>query len=162
MIEHKRNNFKIAILQIVIGVLIMGCGTLGKIGDERDFPVSKRKLEVAMDSLYSQHPEYKIPDKWKAFDGWAKSGYGFLESRIFYFKSSPEEMYYVTFIGDSVTLADPNKVGIGLRAIYNGDANGKWLLGNDLDSKEKDRISKRFDDEIIAKLEQYTDTKASK
>lgn len=162
MIEQKKINLKIAILQIAICALIVGCGTLGKIGDERDFPVSKKKLEVAMDSLYSQHPEYKIPDKWKAFDGWAKSGYGFLESRIFYFKSSPEEMYYVTFIGDSVMLADPNKIGIGLRAIYNGDANGKWLLGNDLDSKEKDRIDKRFDHEIISKLEQYTNTKASK
>ena len=160
MIKEKKVILKMVFFALCL--LIGGCGTIGKVGDEIDFPISKKKLEIAIDSLYSQYPDYKIPDKWKTFDGWSKSGYGFLENRIFYFKSSPEEMYYMTFIGDSVMLANPNKIGIALRAVYNGNTYGKWLLGSELDDKEKDRINKRFDHEIIAKLEQYTKTKASK
>ncbi|MGF7073846.1 hypothetical protein [Mucilaginibacter sp. 3215] len=149
-------------LYLAASVLLMTCGTIGGIGKEVDFPVSKQNLEKAIDSLYAKHPEYKIPGKWKAFDGWSKAGYDFLESKIFYFKSPPEEMYYVTFIGDSAMLANPRKVGIGLRAIYNGDAHGKWLLESELNSEEKERINTRFANEIITKLELYTKTKASK
>ena len=69
-------------------------------------------------------------------------------------------MYYVTFIGDSTALASTTKIGIGIRALNKGSY--KWLLNDDLDSKEKERIEKRFDDEIISKLEEYTKTKALK
>lgn len=151
------------IIPLLICSLIVGCGTLGSIGDDIYFPISKKKLEIAMDSLYVRNPEYKIPEKWVKYNDWSKAGYDFLESRIFYFKSSPEEMYYVTFIGDSTTLADTTRIGIGIRAIFKGNITGKWwLVGNDLSSNEKERIEKRFDDEITPKLEKYTNTKASK
>jgi hypothetical protein len=150
-------------LAIIAQCLICGlvsCGTLGGIGDGIYFPISKKKLEIAMDSLYVKHPEYKTPKDWEKFNNWSERGYEFLESRIFYFKSSPEEMYYVTFIGDSTALANTMKIRIGIRALNKG--NYKWLLDDDLDSKEKERVEKRFDVEIISKLEEYTKTKASK
>jgi hypothetical protein len=136
---------------------IVACGTLGGIGNEIYFPTSKRKVEIAIDSLYNNYPEYKLPGKWKKFNTWSDRGYNFLESRIFYFKSSPEEMYYVTFIGDSTVMADTNKVRIGIRAIDNGI--GRWFVEKDLDPKERERIEKRFNDEIVSKLKRYLSIK---
>ena len=144
--------------------LILGCGTLGAIGDGICFPTSKDKLEIAMDSLFSEYPEYRIPAKFSKYDRWSKAGYDFLESRIFYFKSDPEEMYYITFVGDSVTLADTSKVTIAIRAVFN-EKNIKeklWLTADDLNSKEKERIENRFDNEIVLKLQLYTKKKALK
>ena len=138
------------------------CGTLGEIGSGKCFPTSKKALEVAFDSLYAKYPEYRTPAKWDSINDWSKRGYDFLESRIFYFKSSPEEMYYITFIGDSTVLADTTKIEIGIRAIYNGHKFGKWLLNSELDTKEKRRIESRFDNEIVSKLEEYTKTKVLK
>ncbi len=45
------------------------------------------------------NPENRMR-KWKKYDFWDKygTGYGFLETRMFYFKNPPEEMYYVSFI----------------------------------------------------------------
>jgi len=162
MINKKKGKLFLITIQCIIFSSFLGCGTLGGIGNVIYFSTSKKKLEVAIDSLYSKHPEYRIPEKWKVFNSWSENGYGFLESRIFYFNSSPEEMYYVTFIGDSAMLADATKTGIGVRAVFNGDANGKWFLDQDLDSREKQRMEKRFDGEIISKLEEYTKTKISK
>ncbi len=161
MSEPKKRSLRSLVLCIICGLYI-GCGTLGGIGNTIYFPTSKKKLEIALDSLFAKYPDYKIPKKWEPFNDWSARGYDFLESRIFYFKSSPEEMYYVTFIGDSVMLADTTKIGIGVRAIYNGDYRGKWLLGDSLDSKAKERITKRFHNEIVSKLEQYTKTKSYK
>jgi hypothetical protein len=160
MNTDKKNLLIIACMQCFIFMLITSCGTLGGFKDRR-FPLSKKNLETAMDSLYVKHPEYKIPAKWEYFNDWSKRGYDFLESRIFYFKSSPEEMYYVTFIGDSATLANPSSVSIAIRAVFKEKTN-IWLLNDDVDSKEKARIESRFDEAIISKLEEYTKTKASK
>jgi hypothetical protein len=143
-------------------VFLMGCGTLGSIGEMIVFPASKNRLSIAMDTLYSRHPEYKIPEKWEGFDDWSKAGYDFLEGKVFYFKSPPEEMYYVTFIGDSETLADTTKIGIGIRAIYNGNYKGRWLLADSLNSKETKRVETRFNKEIISRLEEYSKTKAKR
>jgi hypothetical protein len=137
----------------------VGCGTLGGISTVIFFPVSKKRLESAIDSLYTEYPDYKIPPKWTIYNDWSSRGYDFLESRIFYFASSPEEMYYVTFYGDKATLADTTKVGFGISAVNKGDY--RWLLEKDLDSKEENRIEQRFKDEIVRKLERYTNSKAS-
>ena len=142
-----------ALILFFIEVFITGCGTLGGIGDNIYFATSKKKLEIAIDSLFSKHPEYMILPEWEIYNDWSASGYDFLESRIFYF-SNPDEMYYVTFVGDSTLLADSTKIGIGIRAVCKGTY--KWLLDADLNSKEKERIEKRFDDEIISKLKQNT------
>jgi hypothetical protein len=158
---------KTKLLKLIAGgtiwSLIVGCGTIGNIGDDLYFPVSKRNLELAMDSLYANYPIYKIPPKWVKYDDWSKNGYDFLESRIFYFKTPPEEMYYVTFITDSISMADSSQIGIGVRAVFNGNLKEKkwWLLGDDLSSNERERITKRFNSEIISKLEKYTKAKAS-
>ena len=148
-----KNVLFIVLMFLVVCGCITGCGTLGGIGDIICFNTSKKKLEIAIDTLYSRHPEYKILHEWEPFNTWSANGYDFLESRIFYF-GNPDEMYYVTFVGDSTILADTTKIGIGIRAINKGSY--KWLLDADLESKEKERVEKRFDDEIISKLKEYT------
>ena len=151
---NKKKILFISVICCTICCLITSCGTLGGIGDGIYFHTSKKKLDIALDSLFNQHPEYIVPTEWKQFNNWSARGYDFLESKIFYFKNQPEEMYYVTFIGDSITLLDTSKIGIGIQAINKG--NYKWELDSDLDSKERKRILKRFDDEIISKLMEYT------
>jgi hypothetical protein len=127
----------------------IGAGTLGGF-DSRKFETDKKTLQVGIDSLYKLHPEYVIPDEWKDFDSWSERGYDFLEGHILYFSSSPEEMYYVTILaGDEARIA--------IRAVNTGSR--RWLLETDFLPKEKERIMKRFDFEIISKLEELTKSK---
>jgi len=87
-----------------------------------------------------------------------KNSYFFLKSRTFYFKNDPEEMYYVTFKGDSAMLADPSKTTIAIRLINRSGP--KWFKYVELDTIERKRIEERFDKEIILRLEGYPKTKS--
>jgi hypothetical protein len=156
--------------QLVITILLIctltgcfyGAGTLGGF-DTRTFPTSKKNLVQAIDTLFARHPEYIIPYKWESRDDWKARGYDFLDSRIFYFNSNPEEMYYVSFIGDDANdsiQVDTTMISISIRAIANETVG--WTLEKETSTEDKARIEKRFDEEIISKLEKYTRTKASR
>ena len=140
---------------ILIAISISGCshigaGRLGGFGPIK-FRTDKKILRTGIDSLYKLHPEYNIPEKWEDFDSWSERGYDFLEGHILYFSSSPEEMYYVTILeGDETRIA--------IRAVNTGSP--RWLLEEDFSSTEKERIEKRFDFEIISKLEKLTKSKS--
>jgi hypothetical protein len=155
-------NFKIKLLSLLTISVFFSCGTLGGIGPTFYFPTSKSKLEKLFSKMYEENSEYNIPDSLKKYDTWSKRGYGFLEGRIFFFKRPPEELYYVTFVGDSSTFADTTKIGIAIRAVYQPEKSNKWLAGTELTNEEKDRIIRRFNLEIISKLEMHTKTKATK
>jgi hypothetical protein len=139
------------------GCVVMIAGTLGGF-DERTFPISKESLSFAITQLYEEHPQYRVPKKWQQHDNWNERGYDFLDADIFYFSSGPEEMYYVTYIGDSITQTNPRKISIAIRAIYTEQKG--WQLERDFRWKEKEQIEERFNREIIAKLEEYAGTKA--
>jgi hypothetical protein len=150
-----------ATLRLIIVLLIfiltgcgIGAGTLGGF-DTKEFSTSKQNLVRAIDTLFARHPEYIIPSKWKSRNDWKERGYDFLDSRIFYFKSEPEEMYYVTFYGDAndSIQVDTTKTGLSIRATDNGISG--WTLEEATSSKDKKRIEKRFEEEIILKLEEY-------
>jgi len=156
---------KLNLFVILFTIVLIGCGVAaGTLGgfDRITFPTSKRALVVAIDSLYAQHPEYKIPDKWKREDDWKSRGYDFLDSRIFYFMKQPEEMYYVSFYGDAndSVQVDSTATAIAIRAVYNGSTYN-WTKEGDLNSSEEKRMQKRFKEEIISKLEKYTNTKST-
>ncbi|KIA97079.1 hypothetical protein [Flavobacterium sp. KMS] len=133
-------------------------GTLGGFSTIR-FPTSKAKIKIAIDSLYSKYPEYKIPSKWDDNDNWSKRGYDFLESHIFYFKDTPEEMYYISFIGDEETFKDTTHIDIAIRSVFT-NRNQKWLKQEEFGKDEENRIQTRFKNEIVSKLEKYTNTKS--
>jgi hypothetical protein len=141
---------------------LLSCdGTLGGF-KTRSFPVSKQKLVIAIDRLYKEYPEYKIPEKWKKYDSWQKRNYGFLDTRIFYLKNNPEEMYYISFIGDgndSIQI-DKNSISIAIRSVFM-KKNMSWLHEKDFNESEKRRIENRLTIDIISKLEKYTGVKSS-
>lgn len=149
---------KIKIFSFLLLFALTSCD--GTLADFKiiSFPTSKTKLEIAIDSLYSNYPDYRMPEKWKEYDSWSKRGYDFLESRIFYFKNEPEEMYYVTFVGEEETLKDTTHIDIAISSAYRRRT-GNWSE-EDFGKEEEIRIQKRFKREIISKLEKYTKTKA--
>jgi hypothetical protein len=159
MINQKRITLTFAFAYLLISNANISCGTLGAKFGIIDFPISKKKLEIGIDSFFSKNPEYAVPGKWISDTNWVRSGYGFLESRTFYFKSQPEEMYWVTFVGDSAMLADPGVSRIAISAIFN--ITGRWIYGKDINDIELQRVRKRFQYEIISKIEQYTKTAAT-
>ncbi len=146
---------------ILFSFAFSGCGTLGGFALWK-FPASKQVVVQAIDTLFTEHPEYIVPDKWTKYDDWKSRGFDFLDSRIFYFKQIPEEMYYVTFIGDAndSIQANPNETGISIRAVSIGTP--AWITEDKTNSAERKRIETRFTNEITAKLESYTNTKTTK
>ncbi|HEV8511759.1 MAG TPA: hypothetical protein VGQ59_00690 [Cyclobacteriaceae bacterium] len=149
--------FNILFSVFILGSCAIGGGTLGGFPPIY-FPTSKVNLEHAMDSLFLKYPQYSIPEKWKEKDNWSQRGYDFLESRIFYFKNDPEELYYVTFIGDQVMLRDTTKVSIAIRAV---DSESKtWQKYDELNDQQRSRIERRFHNEIIKKLETFSKCKS--
>lgn len=145
-----RNIVIIILTTISISGCDIGAGTLGGF-DPIKFETDKKTLRMGIDSLYQLHPEYVIPDKWKDFDSWSEGGFDFLEGHILYFSSSPEEMYYVTILAGEETR-------IAVRAVNTG--NNYWPKEEDFSLAEKARIEKRFDFEIISKLEKLTKSKS--
>lgn len=133
-----------------------GAGTLGAF-ETWHFQVPKKQLKAAIATIKKNNPEYELPESWEDLDNWSERGYDFLESEIFYFKDNPEEMYYVTFVGES-SLEDSDQASIAIRAINSGQS--KWFLHEDMNQIEIERIEQRFTTEIISKLEMITNTKA--
>jgi hypothetical protein len=152
------NKFKIIVLALINFTIVSCDGTLGGFNTV-SFPVSKKKIEIAFDSLYTNYPEYRIPDKYQEFNSWSKNGYDFLDSRLLYFNQSPEEMYYISFVGDEETFKDTTHIDIAIRSVFIGSKR-KWLKQEEFTKEEESRIQTRFKAEIISKLEKYTNSKA--
>jgi len=151
--------YNIRIFVALILFISISCdGTLGGFDTVR-FPISKKRLEVAFDSLYSKYPEYLIPQKWEENNNWSKRGYGFLDSRLLYFKNAPEEMYYISFIGDQQTFKDTTHIDIAIRSVFIGSKNN-WIEADNFNEQDKSKIQARFKNEIISKLEELTNSKS--
>jgi len=148
-------------LFFLFSLIFFNCGTLGGF-DSRNFTTPKKNIEKAIDTLFAKNPELVIPEKWKSNDDWKKRGFGFLDTRIFYFQSEPEEMYYVSFVSDGNEKQDENGPTIlAVRSVFTKRHN-KWLKEEDFDDNAKERIENRFDTEIISKLEKYSGLKATR
>ena len=113
------------------------------------FETKKHHLENLIDTVFfdSQTINNCIPQKWIHLDDWEKRGFDFPDTRIFYFPSSPEEMYYVSFLGDSTYWNQCTYAEISIRAV--GGKNG-WKHAKSINEKNKNRIEKRFTKEIIS------------
>lgn len=147
---------------IVLFFIITSCdGTLRGFKN-RSFLTPKNTIEKAIDNLYAKNPKLKIPEKWKTYDTWKKRGFEFLDTRILYFQSDPEEMYYISFVKNGKENQDENGPTIlSIRSVFTKEHN-KWLKEEDFENNEKERIEKRFDTEIINELEKYSGIKAKK
>jgi len=158
MINRKYINAFIMLCNITI--LLAGCDTMGQIGGTYSFHTSKDTLERAIDTLFAKYPEYKMPQKWEQYNTLKPRPASYLENKYFYFKDQPEEMYYVVLIDNLVMTGDSSRAGLAIRAVNTGKS--KWLLESALGYGDERRIAKRFDTEIISKLQQYTGAKVRK
>jgi hypothetical protein len=154
----KRNQTQSIIIMCCICAVLFGCNVSGQIGSTFNFPTSKQNMELAIDSLYAKYPEYKVPAKWQAFNNFSPGASAYIEGKVFYFKSNPEEMYYVSLISGSGHHS--GRVGLAIRAINKGSAD--WLQEQAMGYDDEDRIQARFKTEIISKLETFTGVKAKK
>lgn len=147
---------------LLFGSLLISCdGTLGGF-DSRYFVTPKKNIEKAIDTLFVKNTELEIPEKWKEYDTWEKRGFGSLDTRIFYFQSEPEEMYYVSFVSDGNEKQDEKGPTIlAIRSVFTKRHN-QWFKEEDFDDNTKERIENRFDTEIISKLEKYSGSKATR
>lgn len=153
------SNRKIKFYVLIVFFALISCdGTLGGFNTIR-FPISKKKLELAFDSLYTNYPEYKIPDKFQEYNFWSKSGYDFLDSRLIYFSELPEELYYVSFVGEEETFKDTSHIDIAIRSVFVGSKK-KWLKQKDFSKEEEIRIQTRFKSEIVSKIQEFTNTQS--
>ncbi|TKC09090.1 hypothetical protein [Pedobacter frigoris] len=148
------------IIIVVFSLLFYSCtgnisaGTLSG-WDIVVFKTSTQKLELGIDSLYKANSNYIIPEKWESeAEKWIKN-YSYLKTVVIYFDDSPEEMYYVTFI-DAGTGDNPNYSRLAIRGVKQG--NDYWKQFEEFNASEQERIEKRFEKEIVKKLEQITKT----
>jgi hypothetical protein len=149
-------------LFLILNSCWFGAGTLGSFKSYL-FVASEKKMNLEIENIYTSHPEYKMPKKWEPFDDWNERGFESLNGKIFYFGNSPEEMYYVSYyeLNDNNSIKDGFKTtDISVRAVHNGTWRWKKEDDYEKDKKEKERIEKRFHDEIIVKLEKQMNTKA--
>lgn len=150
---------------IIVGLFFYSCkgsigaGTLGA-WKVMELPVTESKLDSAMNVFFIDNPEYTVPEKWKyESESWKRSGYDFLKSRLFYFKSAPEEMFYVSYIESGFGVENPGWARIAIRSVYTEKMG--WKKNEQYSEEERVRIQNRFDEKIRSKLEQYTSIKTS-
>ena len=143
---------------------MIGAGTLGGF-QEWSFPASRELFDKEISNLYKDNPQYIIPEKLKYLDSWEESGYGFLDGKIFYFASVPEELFYVSYWETKHDfLGDPDRkyTEIAVRAIHSGAGGWKTVDGFKNNKFDKDRINARFYNEILSKLEKQLNLKSKK
>lgn len=146
---------------ILISLLFYSCNNIGAGGlsgwDVIVFKIPTQKLKSGIDSFYKANPKYVIPGKWNSeADYWVKANSD-LKTTIFYFKDAPEEMYYVTFIGAG-TGDNPNYSRLAIRGVQKN--NGNWKRFEEFNTTEQERIEKRFEKEVVTKLEQITNARS--
>lgn len=146
---------------ILISLLFYSCNNIGAGGlsgwDIIVFKIPTQKLKSGIDSFYKANPKYVIPGKWKSeSDYWVKANSD-LKTTIFYFEDAPEEMYYVTFIGAG-TGDNPNYSRLAIRGVQKD--NGNWKRFEEFNTSEQERIEKRFEKEVVTKLEQITNARS--
>lgn len=157
------NFYKLTILIVFVSSSFscnkVGAGSFGG-WDINVFPVPPNRFDKAIDSLYKLHPTYIMPEKWKAYgEDWIKQGYISKKIYVFYFNESPEKMYYISLV-DAGMSEHPEYTRISIRGVKTSD--GHWKENSQYNPKERERIEKRFNEQIIKKLEGYTDSKSYK
>ena len=136
---------------IVLFPVIISCENINFMGnDVNDFIVVDTKLRTRFvlnysDSIASTNKWYDIPDKYK----WLldSNNNSHLKYKIYYFKSNPEELYFVTYNYDII-----------IREVYNETIDESfWTpLGDSLISKStRDRMIQRYKNEVLSKVEEY-------
>lgn len=160
-----KNKAVILVLMFVVSCnLIPKAGTLGG-GNTYKFNCSEKLLNKCLDSIEKNDIVFTIPEKWKEYNDWEQTGYGFLYGKVFYMRKSKalnfnEEMYYVTVSQESKAIKvrdsakkDTIKAKTAIRAIFRMIKNKpRWLYCDSINSDEMEIIEKRFQKSILDKV----------
>ena len=105
------------------------------------FSVSKQVAEKDLLKSIAANTN-TIPSKWKEYC----VPFDFMDDKLVYFKSGPEEVLRIGFTGDSTQWNSSNKCRLSLYGLFQGD---KWQFSYDMSNEEKERIKKRLETEIL-------------
>ena len=142
---------------ILILIVLNSCnsnfsGTLGG-GKTYRYGCSKEKLNIYLDSIEKYDLSLKVLDKWKKYDDWDSSGYGFLQGKIFYIKgnNNNDEMYFVSVIPSTEGIN--RNPGVAIRSVFRTkEYLLGWMLFEDLDESEKKEIEHKFKTRVLSKV----------
>lgn len=130
----------------MILLFLSSCGTTGHLVFYH-FDANKYDVEKEISTIINKDSSYSLPMKWKGVN---KGGY--FEMIYIYFKNSPEEIYRISFTGDSSVWKHSSTSRLALVSQFDGDT---WRNESELSNKEIKRIENRFETEILSKIK-YT------
>jgi hypothetical protein len=162
-----RLNFIIGVGFIIVS-LFSSCGTTGHIRFY-DYNVPKDTLQYIINQFLEKNPSYKFPSNdldWQKYhlqDSsiiWMINDKDQVEAQyihgkktrdLIYFKQTKEEVYWIGYSGDEKYWKEhPTNSRL---ALIGFSKKGKYcLLNNRLGLREKKRIEKRFEKEVLFKL----------
>lgn len=146
---------------IVFSLFLYSCNNIGAGSNGawkiKGFPFTNKEVTASVNSLYEKYPEYLIPKKWEEESGyWKNDGYDKSRILFFYFKSAPEEMYFVFLVAPGF-VDHPEYARLAVISVYSEKTG--WKVIKEQSDKDKVRIQQRFENEIISKLEKSMGTK---
>ena len=130
-------------LVLLISIFFLtSCGTTGHISFY-NFNASKAEIENEIMSTINDDSTYTVPKKWLSHtsDDYFKRIY-------IYFKDKPEELYQIGFTNEADWQDSPSS-RLGLISVYSGH---QFQYESDLSKKEIQRITKRFETQILSKV----------
>ena len=130
-------------LLLTISIFFLAsCGTTGHISFY-DFNVPKAEVEKEIMLIINSDSTYAVPKKWLSHtsDDYFKRIY-------IYFKDKPEELYQIGFTNEADWQHSPSS-RLGLISVYSGQ---QFQYESDLSKKELQRITKRFETQILSKV----------
>lgn len=127
---------------VIVLLFLSSCGTTGHI-KFYNFSGSKYEVEKDLIKIINKDSVYVVPEKW--IEG---TKVDYLERFYVYFKSKPEEIYQIGFT-DSASWKYSPVCRLGIVSQFNGDS---WKYESELNNKEIERITKRFEEAILSKI----------
>jgi hypothetical protein len=134
-------------------LLITSCIASG-LGSGKVFTLECTRGEAAkcLKNFRKEHPEFEIPDSLKKYDRWEQDGYSFLQGQVIYFSQKKIEMYYVSLIKNKLTDTTSTQPSyISVRYFFDFKKM-LWERASHLEKSELKRIDKRFEKEVLLKL----------
>ncbi len=109
-----------------------------------EFDQNKYLVEREILKVIYQDSAFMVPAKWRGYDEGDTR-----EMMYLYFKNPPEEIYQIGFTHDTTIWKIAPQCTLGLISKFDGDS---WKYDKNLETKEIDRITLRFEAEFLSKL----------
>lgn len=135
---------------IIAFSFLYSCGTTGHI-QFYNYEVSKDKIESEILKVINKDSLYTAPPTWNNYELGVDTVYDI----FIMFQSNPKEIYQIDFVGPSSDWKISSTCILALVGVFNGKL---WYFERDLSSEQKERVKRRFEQEILSKMK-YTFSK---